>query len=362
MAIDFISMGTKKIIIDPELVKIVQNIIHQSESVCEKVIQSAIDGGELELNNTDYWIEYLKNNTTFLTFEDYKQIHSDSIITLHNQVMMGRSKQNGLDDKISGYMGEFGFKKYSQEKHGKILKLAHQAGDVEQFKHKDIYGVKDHDLEDFRDPRVDIGIKSSNFGAVWHEFAKSELARYQVFCKSLSDKDHGFKYRESKEKELDDEIKRLRMELFKYEPNNESLLKYKSDIEKFSGWSEEQIDKHYKENKFEDIPILIVGYVDTKKDYKKLDHQGVFKKNTYHIFGYQGLWSKPLENELVENLEKSLSEDQRKGLINKETSKYELPKIKFSRIGELKNAKNKSVFLFNIGALEKNFDYLLGEL
>jgi hypothetical protein len=316
-------MDTKvleKIKYPKNIVDDVREITKQDQVVCKKLIDSAISSKETteDFDDIKKWIEQsLAPNTVIVEdIELYEKVYCEALKTLDNQVLFGvngekRDKTSGLSNKITGYLGEEAVlilaKKFNIH-----LQLAHDKGNIENFLDKDIHKVFEN--SNWRDPFLNVGVKTGPPNANWLDIPKNQFVntQIQVFAKVLCDKDHLHRFytvwhadrlRESAKKNY--------------------LLK-------------EECEQHIQNNLFKPVAIYLVGWADRDQKFPDLDHSGEMKRTIYHIDEYRGLLPKDYKQKIKQL--KLLSDN---------------AKIHFNSIKEFSRSDKTDLFVYNCGSIKK---------
>lgn len=303
------------------LINAVRDITNQDEDQCKKIIDAAIKSGETSNCTKDisYWTdEYLYPNTVKITADDYDQMLSDALQTLHSQCRANfngsiRTLFTALNDKITGYSMETGVVKLAN-KHNVYPKVAHQEGNPTDFYATDFPEVIENGIT--RRANINIGAKGSGVGALWLEVSLSQFIKsnFHIFAKSLSQKDHFYSY------------------------FNEYFMSNSLHMEKLvnKGYLEHSLAKELAKDKFEPVFVYVVGYAENNKTNNEFKYKGKMGRNTYTINEYEGFLPKNY-----------------KEIIRKNEDLDEKTKVAFRGIGKFAKSDKTELQIYNLGSIKK---------
>jgi len=165
-------------------------------------VQKVYDGGEVEEDNEEKFIQWIENrlkpNLFFLDKEDYLESCIDSLRTVYAVASTdyGSSRQRDKaqlwSDMTRGYLGEIAVRKKFKNNFNIQVKLAHQPGRLADFTGSDLPFVKKSGDKDFRKNKIDISIKTTKWNGIWMDVPGSQYdhSDYFVLTKINTGTDH----------------------------------------------------------------------------------------------------------------------------------------------------------------------------
>jgi len=165
-------------------------------------VQKVYDGGEVEEDNEEKFIQWIENrlkpNLFFLDKEDYLESCIDSLRTVYAVASTdyGSSRQRDKaqlwSDMTRGYLGEIAVRKKFKNNFNIQVKLAHQPGRLADFTGSDLPFVKKGGDKDFRKSKIDISIKTTKWNGIWLDVPGSQYGHsdYFVLTKINTGTDH----------------------------------------------------------------------------------------------------------------------------------------------------------------------------
>ena len=305
------------------LVKELATILGEDELVAVRVISAAITGGETKNDDQsiENWIhQQLKPNLVFLDKKGYTEQALDALKTLSTQVLtdFGTSRQRDFGqawaDKTRGYLGEAAVVIFLKKNFNLDTRLAHQQGNPEDFYDSDIAEVKEGN--DYRPPKIFMGIKTTKFNGVWLDIAKEQFLKsnYHIQVKIGGGTSHLFSFFK---------------EIGVFEEN---ILKVGLE-ENFL--TQQEADQIYQDiPDFKPIPGYITGFAVRDEEDGNFIYGGNKGRTNYTINSFRGL----LPSDWAEQIKS------REGMSS--------GSVKFESIGEFSSTGR---YLFNTGALTRSF-------
>ena len=182
-----------------------------------KIVEKSYTGGEFsyfddlllieDKNNftltPDYWlVNRFLPNIVLLHEELYTEASINALKTIGHiaSTDFGSSRQRDFGQKwanqIVGYLGEYAFSEFLKENWQIESDLGHEKGDISDYVTKDIHRVKTRKDKDFREPNLDLAIKTTKWNAIWFDipgaqFGKSDI---HIMIKLGVKTDHLFGY------------------------------------------------------------------------------------------------------------------------------------------------------------------------
>jgi hypothetical protein len=307
---------------DRALIARVSETLGEDSAISTRVISAAIQGRETtnEHSAIEHWIEgQLIPNSLLIGKDGYTEMCIDALKTISVQVLtdFGTSRQRDFgqawSDTIRGYLGEYAVTRFLEREFGIRTRLAHQRGIAKTFYDSDIAEVLE--LDSWRKPKMNIGIKTTKFNGLWLDVAKEQFSKSDIHIqvKIGGGSTHLFSFF----KELS---------VFR-----DKILKVGLDGNFLTQEEAEQILDDIP--KFKDIPAYITGFAIRDFPYKTLDYEGHMAKLHYTIHTFRG----------------ALPRDYREQ-IAKQEGVSSRGKVKFESIEEFSKSDR---FLFNSGSITR---------
>lgn len=308
---------------DKKLISQVVDVLGGNNQSASKVISGAITGQETE-NDFDSIDDWIKNqlipNAVSINQEGYTQMCIDALKTTSVQVLtdFGNSRQRDFGqawaDMIRGYLGELAVKQYFEKNFQLKTQLAHQRGKPASFYDTDI--AKVYANNSWREPKINIGIKTTKFNGVWLDIAKEQFSKSHIHIqvKIGGGTTHLFSFF----KELS---------IFK-----DKILKVGLEGNYLTQSEADQI--WHDIPKFSPIPAYIAGFAKRDIKYKDLDYKGNLAKLHFTIHSFQGLLPKNYITQIkkIENVSNA-------------------GQVKFASIGKFSGSER---YLFNTGSIHRS--------
>lgn len=269
------------------IVEKIQVLMSEDAPSSIRILNAAITGGETKNNDSSIveWIEnQLTPNLIFIDKAGYTEMCLDALKTLSTQALtdFGTSRQRDFGqawaDKTRGYLGEYAVVKFLKDRFSVETKLAHQQGHAESFYDTDIAEVLDQ--EEFRSPKINIGIKTTKFNGIWLDVAKEQFLKSDIHVqvKIGGGTTHLFSFF----KELSifkDKILKVGLE-----------EKYLTNEEAKGIWNEIP--------DFRPIPGYIAGFAIRDEDYSQFQYGGNKARLHYTINSFRGLLPRDYEQQI----------------------------------------------------------------
>lgn len=299
-------------------IKKVANFLSITREEAEVIITKAEEGEEFSSEDFDAW--FSKRFTPSLVFIDetgYTKMCVNALKTVATTVATdyGSSRQRDFGqiwaDKTRGYLGEYAFKLFLQQKWNIDIGLNHEEGDLEDFILSDIEHVVGNGEE--HKPKINLSIKTTKWNGIWLDIPGDQFNHSDafVFVKVGTGRDHLFAF-----------FKHISVFKDKIFPKG---------IEK-GELTHEEAQKLFEDlPPFLNIPAYIAGFTLREADYQDLPYGG--KKGTKHytIHSWKGAV--------------------RPGDLERIKAKENLPpdgQVKFKNIGKFSHDNG---YLFNTGNL-----------
>jgi len=283
------------------------------------IIEKAIAGGEF--NNYSTAENWLKNrffpNCVFIEEDGYAKmcINALKILDKTAPTDYGSSRQRDMGqlwaDMTRGYLGEYAFKLFLQQKFNIDSELGHERGKLSDYLPTDIHKVK-RENSDWIPPKLNISIKTTKWNGIWFDIPGDQFnhSDVHIFVKIGVGRDHLFAY-----------FKKL--SIFR-----DKILQRGKEIGLLT---EQEADELYnKLPTFYPVPAYICGFIEKNNSFNKLPYSGKKGRTNYNITSWNGQIC-PGDLEKIKEIE---------GISGK---------VKFEGIGEF---AHDSGYLFNTGNLK----------
>ena len=189
---------------DKNHIKQISNLLGLNELDSKKFYRkSHISGEFLNESESEKWIEKrLKNNTVFLTKEEYEETALSALKSLKNfaGTDFGSTRQRDFNQKWAdttrGYLGEKAFQKFLLKRFDIKSKLKHTIGELKDFIHTDIYEIKKRRELKFRPPEKTIGIKTTSLNGMWLDIPGAQFhhSGCHILIQLILGKNHMFSF------------------------------------------------------------------------------------------------------------------------------------------------------------------------
>ncbi|MCT7509786.1 hypothetical protein N5U26_05430 [Aliarcobacter cryaerophilus] len=275
------------------------------------------------ISSAKNWYEMFKRN--IVEIDELTYLNA-SIQALKIQFSMagtdyGSSRQRDLgqkwSDTIRGYLGEFAFKIFCNTKYNLEIELGHEDGELEDFINSDIKKIKLNTEKEFRDPKLNVSIKTTKSNGAWLDIPGDQYNHSDIFIlvQLGIDINHLFSYFKT-------------LDFFK-----DSLLK--KGVENKILTNDEAIAINTKIPSFKKIYAYFPGFIIKEQKFiDNFEYKGKKGRKHYKIFDYQG----------------KLNQD----LLKKIRKKEKLPKdgkIQFIGIGSFSDTDRH---IFGLKSLKKS--------
>jgi len=140
------------------------------------------------INQLSYWFNniFLPNHFS-LDYDDYCEAAIQALFMCPKVASTdyGTSRERDFGQKwtdtIRGYLGEIAIRKFFFSKFGLKIELGHDEGTLEEYKYTDIHQVKLKNENEYRQPRLDISIKSIKCNGLWLDIPGDQLNHSDIF-------------------------------------------------------------------------------------------------------------------------------------------------------------------------------------
>jgi hypothetical protein len=255
----------------------IANYLSISEQEATTIFEKAKLGGEITstVDEVQWFEERFKPNIVFIDEVGYTKMCVDALKILHRTAATdyGSSRQRDLGqlwaDMTRGYLGEYAFQLFLNQRFGLESQLGHNIGTLEEYLHQDIHAVrKAH--EDFRLPKQSVSIKTSKWNGIWldipgEQFQHSDL---HVFIKVGTGRDHLFAFFKS-------------ISVFK-----DKILSKGQSVGAIT--AQESAEIYDGLPSFTAIPAYICGFVKRDIPYDDLPYTGKKGRKNFTITGWRG--------------------------------------------------------------------------
>ena len=255
----------------------IANYLSISEQEATTIFEKAKLGGEITstVDEVQWFEERFKPNIVFIDEVGYTKMCVDALKILHRTAATdyGSSRQRDLGqlwaDMTRGYLGEYAFQLFLNQRFGLESQLGHNIGTLEEYLHQDIHAVrKAH--EDFRLPKQSVSIKTSKWNGIWldipgEQFQHSDL---HVFIKVGTGRDHLFAFFKS-------------ISVFK-----DKILSKGQSVGAIT--AQESAEIYDGLPSFTAIPAYICGFVKRDIPYDDLPYTGKKGRRNFTITGWRG--------------------------------------------------------------------------
>lgn len=266
-----------------ETVRVIDAIVEAtgvSVKSAEMILDKAIEGGELEGQELDAWLEQrFLPNVVLLDQDEYARMCVDAL-----KIMMttagtdyGSSRQRDLAqlwaDITRGYLGEFAFVKFLQKRFNVGAELAHEQGGLEEFLPLDVSRVQ-KPKEDWRKPNLKISIKTTKWNGIWLDIPGAQFQHSDVYThvRIGGERDHLIGFFKS-------------LSIFK-----DKILK--KGISVGSLTEEQAAILHDQLPEFRPVPAYICGFIMRQDSFTQLDYTGRRGRKHYEVRSWRGPYRK----------------------------------------------------------------------
>jgi len=157
----------------------------------EKLLRSAVKGGELMSQNVDEWLSRLDEQLVWLDINEYTRalIRGLSLAPSYAPIDFRTGGERDLvqiwADSTRGELGEIGFVKFLWERYGVKAQVDKERGPLERFLYRDITKIRKPG-EPWRDSKLRISIKDTKFQGVWLELPGAQVEHSDVYVLARS--------------------------------------------------------------------------------------------------------------------------------------------------------------------------------
>lgn len=301
-----------------EAINIIEGKLSVDLKEATNIIDKAVVGGEINPDdNFGDWIEKrFLPNLVFIDEKGYSLMCIDALKILSKTAPTdyGSSRQRDLGqlwaDMTRGYLGEYAFSLFLQNRWGITAKLGHEVGELKDYLPMDIHQIKEPQAE-YRSPRLKIGIKAVKWNGIWFDISGDQFnhSDIHVLVKVGTGRDHLFAF-----------FKKI--SVFK-----DKILKVGQEVGSLSA---EEADKLYQDlPSFTPISAYICGFVPKDAEYRNLSYTGNKGRLHYTIKS----WNGPINSGDLDRIK------EKEGIAGD---------VKFEGIGKFAHDKG---YLFNTGSL-----------
>jgi len=245
-----------------------------------RIIQKALDGGEIDSDNLPATLEeWYKNRfsqrVVYIDEEGYAKMCIDALKILNKTAASdyGSSRQRDLGqlwgDMTRGYLAEFALAKFLKQKWNIDVELGHERGELADYLPADIHSVQKPGEEN-RTPNIKIGIKGSKWNGIWLDIPGAQFnhSDIHIFVKVGTSRDHLFAY-----------FKHI--SVFK-----DKILKKGMEVGSLNQVEAQSLYDQLPT--FEPVPAYITGFVPSDLEFKELDYKGRRGRTRFTITGWNG--------------------------------------------------------------------------
>lgn len=256
-------------------IKKVANLLSITREEAKVIITKAREGGEFSSEDFDAWFsKRFTPNLVFIDETGYTKMCVNALKTVSTTVATdyGSSRQRDFGqiwaDKTRGYLGEYAFKLFLQQKWDTDISLNHEEGDLENFILSDIEHVVGNGKK--YKPKINLSIKTTKWNGIWLDIPGDQFNHSDafVFVKVGTGRDHLFAFFKHisvfKDKILPKGIE-------KGELTDEEAQKLFEDLPPFSK-----------------IPAYIAGFVLKEDNYENLSYGGRMPISVFTIDSWRG--------------------------------------------------------------------------
>ncbi len=169
------------------------------------IVKKAVEGGELDrklANGLDWLERRFLPNLVQIDESGYARMCIDAlkIVSTTAGTDFGTTRQRDLGqqwaDLTRGYLGELALKQLLERRWGIFSELGHEKGELKDYLPMDIHRLKKPDEEEFRKPRIKIGVKATKWNGIWLDISNKQFHHSDVhfLVKVGTGRDHLFAY------------------------------------------------------------------------------------------------------------------------------------------------------------------------
>ncbi len=295
--------------------------ICQKLSLCESeasmILEKAIIGGETtEIDSISWLNNRFLPNIISIDEDGYARMCIDALKILGSTAPTdyGSSRQRDMGqlwaDMTRGYLGEYAFLKFLDQKWNLKAELGHDAGEMKDYLPMDIHKIMER-TDEYRQPKIKISVKTTKWNGIWLDIPGDQFnhSDAHVLVKIGAGRDHLFAFFKS-------------ISVFK-----DKVLRKGEALGAIS--SAESSSIFDKLPSFKPIPAYICGFALGGESYPSLSYSGKKGKKNFTIKSWRG----PINPNDLETIK-----------IKEQIS----GKVSFEGIGEFAHDKG---YLFNTGSL-----------
>ena len=201
-------MTKKQKLINNEIERLISERLDLDRKYVEstKIVEKSYTGGEFTYSKNLSPKDWLKNrffpNIILLDEKLYTEASINALKTIRHLAStdFGSSRQRDFGQKwanqIVGYLGEYAFSEFLKKNWQIESDLGHEKGDISDYVTKDIHRVKTKKDRDFREPNLDLAIKTAKWNAIWFDIpgAQFRKSHIHIMVKLGVKTDHLFSY------------------------------------------------------------------------------------------------------------------------------------------------------------------------
>ena len=245
----------------------------------ERIIDKALAGQETDFASLDEWLENrFLPNIVFIDENAYAEmcINALKILPTVAATDYGSSRQRDFGQKWAditrGYLGEYAFKVFLQQRFGINSELGHDPGQLDDYLPMDIHKIKVPGEDKWRPPKKRIGIKTTKWNGIWLDIPGAQFnhSDYHVLVKLGVGQDHLFTFFKS-------------MGIF------ESILNKGKEMGILT--TEETICLLDNLADFKPIPAYICGFIRADEQYTPPSYSGRKGKKGFIINAWKGVYN-----------------------------------------------------------------------
>ena len=258
-----------------DIINKVANRARVPEKEAIDIINKAKEGREFSSGDFHTWFaERFTPNLVFIDEAGYTKMCVNALKTVPTTVATdyGTSRQRDFGqiwaDKTRGYLGEYAFKLFLEQKWDIDIGLDHEEGDLGDYLSSDIHRVVIKG--EGRKPKINLSIKTTKWNGIWLDIPGDQFNHSDafVFVKTGAGRDHLFAF-------------------FKH------ISVFEDKILR-EGINEGELTKEEAEKLFEDlptfskIPAYIAGFVLKEDNYEDLPYGGRMPISVFTIDSWRG--------------------------------------------------------------------------
>jgi len=260
-----------------EAAKLVADKLDLIQNEADMIIDKAEKGGEFsDAQDLKTWVDkrFLPNCVS-IDETGYSMMCIDALKILSRTAPTdyGSSRQRDLGqlwaDMTRGYLGEYAFQLFLNNRWNINVKLGHEVGKLEDYLPTDIHMVKEPSSE-YRPPKIKVSLKTTKWNGIWLDIPGDQFdhSDVHVLIKVGAGRDHLFAF-----------FKKI--SVFK-----DKVLKRGQEVGSISQTESEEMFN--KLPTFKPIPAYICGFIKKNQKYSDLSYEGKKGRKNYTITRWNG--------------------------------------------------------------------------